>query len=170
MCHVSHFMRHVSLVMCHMSPVMCHLRPQPSSLANSPTMHSRLVHRDKIQKPNISFKTKFQTKKGGVLGLAILTSAILRLVVVGSWIEEILNERIHSFVLQERIFQCSQGCSTNTSVTDSLINWVSQPFPPNLRNTFTKLPYESHLSRHTSETLKKIVKNLKTRLHSSKNP
>ena len=32
-----------------------------------------------------------------------------------------------------------------------------------------KLPYESQLSRHTSEALKKIVKILETRLQSSKN-
>ena len=31
-----------------------------------------------------------------------------------------------------------------------------------------KLPYESHLSRHTSEHLKNIVKILETRLQSSK--
>ena len=33
----------------------------------------------------------------------------------------------------------------------------------------SQLPYESHLSRHTSEPLQKIVKILKTGLQSSKN-
>ena len=32
-----------------------------------------------------------------------------------------------------------------------------------------KLPYESHLSRHTSEPMKKIVKIIETRSQSSKN-
>ena len=33
---------------------------------------------------------------------------------------------------------------------------------------YPKLPYESHLYRHTSETLKKIVKMIETRPQSSK--
>ena len=38
--------------------------------------------------------------------------------------------------------RCSRGCSTNTFVSHSLIQSASDPFPPNLQNTFITKPYE----------------------------
>ena len=52
-CHVSHVTCHVSCVTCHMSHVTSHMSPTKTApakdppSANSPTMHSRLVHQDK---------------------------------------------------------------------------------------------------------------------------
>ena len=85
-CHVLHVTSHVSLVTCylspvsyhmspvtyhlspttyHLSPIICHchqrLQPQPQTLpllTNSPTMYTRLVHQDRIQ------KTHFPSSKG----------------------------------------------------------------------------------------------------------
>ena len=77
-CHVSCVMFHVSNVTSQMSNVTCHLSPAPTATAtdpppdNYPTMHSRLVHQDRTQKPKHISKPKKSLKlwKKG-LGFAI---------------------------------------------------------------------------------------------------
>ena len=38
--------------------------------------------------------------------------------------------------------RCSEGCYTNNSVINSLIDWVSHPFPHNLHNAINPKPLE----------------------------
>ena len=53
MCHLSSVMCHLSPVMCRVSPVICHMLITSTAIAmdhppaNSPTIHSRVVNRDK---------------------------------------------------------------------------------------------------------------------------
>ena len=55
--HKSHVTCHISCVTCHISTVTYHLSPTPTATvtdtppANSPTMHSRLVHKDLKSSP-----------------------------------------------------------------------------------------------------------------------
>ena len=54
---MSHILCHVSHVTCNLSPATCHLSQPPTATAtypppaNSPTMHSKPVHKDRTQKP-----------------------------------------------------------------------------------------------------------------------
>ena len=72
---------HLSPVTCYLLPVTCHLSPTLTATypppANSPDMHSRLVHQDRTKKPKTSFKYQKwlkPSKKSCCLSCIIITT------------------------------------------------------------------------------------------------